>query len=65
MSSGSKDSAIIQTGELLKSFGTEARQMILEKAHIKPAEIFAEGLVAMKTDLGIPWEKLKTISRYI
>ena len=64
ITSGSQDSAILQTGELFKSFGTEERKVILEKVHIKPAEIFAYRLVAMKTDVGIPWEKLKTISRY-
>ena len=55
----SKDSQITQTAKLVKSFQDEEKEAILKKAKIATPEITAEQMVAMKIDIGIPWEKLK------
>ena len=61
--SGKSNGAVtIQTGKLVKSLGVEERQQILKTAGIS-MELGEEELVAMKVDMGIPWEKLKTMSR--
>ena len=36
---------------------------ILQKTGIHPAVITPENMVAMKADLGIPWEKRKCMAR--
>ena len=57
------ESVQIQVSKLVKSFGYDDRKAILEQANIQPSEIIAEEMVAMKVDLGIPWEKMKTMGR--
>ena len=52
-----------QAAHLIQSFGRDKRENILKLANILPFEVDAETMVAMKVDLGIPWEKLKNISR--
>lgn len=61
---GGENGKNIQAALFLKSTGAEQRQAILEEGNISPVEINAKTLVAMKADMGIPWEKMKTISRY-
>ena len=53
----------LQTGLLVKSFQASERQTIIEKAGIKPAFIGPAELVAMKSNLGLPWERMKAMSR--
>ena len=52
-----------QAAHLIQSFGRDERENLLKLANILPFEVDAETRVAMKVDLGIPWEKLKHISR--
>ena len=54
----------VQAGKLVKSCDQDTRLNILKIANIPPVEISAEHLTAIKVDLVIPREKLKTISRY-
>ena len=61
----SKESTTLQTGLLLKSFDVEERQSILEISKIEKSYISADNLVAMKADLGMPWEKMKAMSRWL
>ena len=61
---GSKDASMLQAGKMIKSFGKQERAEIIKSSNIPNVEIGKEALVAMKVDLGIPWEKLKTMSRY-
>jgi len=62
--SGSTDGAIItQTSKLIRSMDFEKRKKILEMSKIASVELSEEILVAMKVNMGIPWEKLKTMSR--
>ena len=49
---------------MIKSFGKQERAEINKSSNIPNVEIGKQALVAMKVDLGIPWEKLKTMSRY-
>ena len=51
-----------QAAHLIQSLGRGERGKILKLANILPSEVDAETMVAMKVDLGIPWEKLKNIS---
>ena len=53
----------IQISKLAKTLPTEIRQSILANSTTKHVEISASEMAAMKTDMGIPWEKLKTMSR--
>ena len=63
---GSSTAAKIkQTAVLLKSFDECERTKILEVANVGQAEINAEEMVALKADIGIPWEKMKIMARYI
>ena len=62
-SGNSTEAIMLQTGTLIKNFDSEERQKILATANINPVEISADAMVAMKSDLGIPWEKLKTMTR--
>ena len=59
----SKASILVQTKKLIKSFNEDGRRYILIAANISPHEISAEEFVAMKADIGVPWEKLKTMAR--
>lgn len=45
-----------QTAHFIKSFDVQERENILKMANIKSSELDAETMVAMKVDLGIPWE---------
>ena len=64
VTAGSSSAAHVkQTGELIKSFDEINRQEILKLANISAAEITAEEMVALKADMGVPWTKLKTMSR--
>ena len=52
-----------QAAHLIQSFGRGERENILKLASILPSEVDAKTMVTMKVDFGIPWEKLKNISR--
>ena len=60
----SNDAVATQTGQLFRSFDEETRSDILKTGDIPSVNISSKHMVAMKVDLGIPWEKLKTIARY-
>ena len=63
-SSGSSEAAFNrQTGVFMKTLNRGQRSQILKSAEIIPIEIGAEEMVAMKVDLGIPWEKVKNMAR--
>ena len=53
-----------QTSSFVKSLDEEQRQNILKEANITSAKISEDMMVAMKVDMRVPWEKLKTMSRY-
>ena len=55
--------SVVQTSKLLKSFEEDHRKNILMKAGIVAADIAPEEMVAMKVDMGIPWEKVKCMAR--
>ena len=55
--------SLVQTSKLLKSFEEDHRKNILMKDGIVAADIAPEEMVAMKVDMGIPWEKVKCIAR--
>nr|XP_047139201.1 BRCA1-associated RING domain protein 1-like [Hydra vulgaris]XP_047139202.1 BRCA1-associated RING domain protein 1-like [Hydra vulgaris] len=59
------DSSISQTSKLLLSFEPDQRQSILSNTKLNHTKISANVVVAMKTDMGIPWEKLKVMSRWL
>ncbi|XP_047130965.1 V(D)J recombination-activating protein 1-like [Hydra vulgaris] len=59
------DSSISQTSKLLLSFEPDQRQSILSNTKLNHTKISANVMVAMKTDMGIPWEKLKVMSRWL
>ena len=64
ISAGSSSTAIMkQSSVLLKSFEEEERKEILQNVNIGVTEITAEEMVALKSDMGLPWEKIKTMSR--
>ena len=64
-SSGSTEASVsIQAGKMVKFFDEETRSSILKEANISSVDICPETMIAMKVDMGIPWEKLKTMSRY-
>ena len=54
---------IMQTTSLLQSFKTDDKQQIAAAANISGAYVSAAKVVAMKADLGIPWDKLRKLSR--
>ena len=65
ISTGTSNTSLVeQTASLVKSFGENERQKILKKANISAVEITPEEMVALKANMGVPWEKLKTMSRY-
>ena len=55
--------SLVQTSKLLNSFEEDHRKNILMKAGIVAAGITPEEIVAMKVDMGIPWEKIKCMAR--
>ena len=60
---GSTEKAsVVQTSKLLKSFEEGNRKNILMKDGIF-VDITPKEMVAMKVDMGIPWEKVKYIAR--
>ena len=61
---GGESGKNVQAALFLKSTDAEQRQAILDEGNISPVEVNAKTMVAMKADMGIPWEKMKTISRY-
>ena len=62
-SSGESTKSLVkQTAAIVKSFAEE-RNAILRKTNISAVEITPEEMVTLKSDMGIPWEKLKTVSR--
>jgi len=64
VSSGSSTAATgVQTRKIIKSLDEDTRRDILNEANIESIEIGPAQMVAMKSDLGIPWEKLKSMSR--
>ena len=58
-----EEASVIQTSKLVTSIEDKKRHDILEKAGVAPAVITPENRVAIKVDLGIPWEKLKCMAR--
>ena len=58
-----EQASAVQTSKLLKSFEEDHRKNILMKADILAAGITPEEIVFMKVDLGIPWEKAKSMAR--
>ena len=63
-SSGESTKSLVkQTASIVKSFAEEERNAILRKTNISAVEITPEEMVTLKSDMGIPWEKLKTVSR--
>ena len=52
-----------QAGKLLKTFSRADRREILKDGKIDSSHIDAEQLVAMKSDLSLSWEKMKTMAR--
>ena len=59
----SEEASAIQTSKLVTSIEDEKRHENLEKAGIYRTVITPRNMVAMKADLGIPWEKLKCMAR--
>ncbi|XP_065650837.1 uncharacterized protein LOC136078988 [Hydra vulgaris] len=57
------DAVANQTSKLLNSLSQDTRHSILDNAGLNHSEISASVMVAMKTDMGVPWEKLKIMSR--
>ena len=62
-SGSSEKGLIIQTSKIVKSFSEENRSEILKQANISPIEIDEKEMVALKVNLGIPWEKVKSMAR--
>ena len=47
----------------MKSFEESDRKEILQNSNISTTNITSEEMVALKADLGLPWEKLKAMAR--
>lgn len=62
---GKAENALKQTSHLLKSFRHEDRIEILKNSNISSVAITPEAMVALKVDMGIPWEKMKTMARWL
>ena len=57
-SSGESTRSLVrQAASIIKRFAQEERNAILKKANISAVEITPEEIVALKSDMGIPWEK--------
>jgi len=64
LAAGSQDAKIALTSKLVTSFNQNEKEIILKNADVTSPKITAEEMVAIKIDTGIPWEKLKKLSRY-
>ena len=62
LQSTSKD-LVAQAGFFMKSLGLQERQLLINEAGIKPSHIEASEMVAMKSNLGLSWERMKTLVR--
>lgn len=58
-----RDSVNLQQLVELKRFGSDERQMIIREAGLT-IEVKPEQGLAMKTELGIPWNKIRHLRRY-
>lgn len=58
-----KLSLLGQTSALVKRFPQAERETILKEAQLSSATITSEAMVALKADMGVPWEKMKTMAR--
>ncbi|XP_065641217.1 uncharacterized protein LOC124812048 isoform X1 [Hydra vulgaris] len=65
ISGTSNDAVCCQTSKLINSFQAETKGLILDNLNTERVVISATNMVAMKADLCIPWEKLKTISKWL
>ena len=64
ISAASSSTAIMkQSSVLLKSFEEEERKEILQNVNNGVTQITAEEMLDLKSDMGLPWEKIKTMSR--
>ena len=59
----SQNSKICLTAVMLKPYDNEEANNILKKANIGRMDLNAEEMIALKADIGIPWNKLKTMTR--
>ena len=59
----SEEASPIQTSKSLALIKNEKRHDFLEKVGIYPIIITPKNMVALQVDLGIPWEKLKCMTR--
>ena len=48
---------------MLKSYENKEANKILKKANIGTVYLNVEEVIALKDDMGIPWNKFKTMSR--
>jgi len=62
---GGENGKNVQAALFLNSASATERQAILDEGNISPVELNAKTMVAMKADMCLPWEKMKTISRFI
>ncbi|XP_065675447.1 uncharacterized protein LOC136091667 [Hydra vulgaris] len=60
-----QDSKVCQTAVMLKSYDNDEANKILNKANIGRVDLNAEEMVALKADMGITWNKLKTMARWL
>ena len=60
---GNIDDQVKQTAKLVNSFELKEKEKIMERANLPSRYISAEEMVAIKIDTGIPWERLKKLSR--
>nr|XP_047126638.1 postreplication repair E3 ubiquitin-protein ligase RAD18-like [Hydra vulgaris] len=61
----SQESKICQTSVMLKSYDKDEANEMLKKANIGTMDLNAREMVALKADMGIPWNKLKTMARWL
>ena len=52
-----------QTGIFIKSFTKIEKKVVSEETGMADLQISPEEMLALKSRLGMPWEKLKTIGR--
>lgn len=58
-----RDSVYVQQLVELRRLGSDERQMIIREAGLT-IEVKPEQGLAMKTELGIPWNKIRHLRRY-
>lgn len=61
--SGSANAILSQMGHILGTFTQAEGLKILKKGNISVASLDAEVVVAMKSDMCLPWEKIKIMAR--